>query len=313
MRLPVGEKVRVAPGRGYCGLRPSPQGHGRTYRETMKSLEAPPPEILFRRRIRLLRSAREAWAAREVIFTVAQRDFIARYKQASLGVLWAVFTPLALMLLFSLVFTRVADVDTGGAPYSLFVYLGLLPWTFFSTSVGQGSLSLVSNAQLLNRTAFPREVFPLASVAVAFVNMAIASTVLGLLFAISGFAPAITAFWVPVLLVIQVALATAFALAFSAVVVYLRDLRHATPVLLQLGLFAAPVAYGLDVVPSGLRPLYCALIPIAPVIDGYRRTVLWGQAPDWGLLGIGALSTSLMLLGAYRLFKRLEGGFADVA
>lgn len=279
----------------------------------MQSLEAPPQEILFRRRIRLGRSAREAWRAREVIFTVAQRDFIARYKQASLGVLWALFTPLALMLLFGLVFTRVADVDTGGAPYSLFVYLGLLPWTFFSTSVSQGSLSLVSNSQLLNRTAFPREVFPLASVAVALVDMLIASTVLAVLFAINGVAPAPTSYWVPLLLLVQVALATAFALAFSAVVVYLRDLRHATPVLLQLGLFAAPVAYGLDVIPSGARPFYCAVLPIAPVIDGYRRTVLLGEAPEWGLLGIGAASTTLMLLGAYRLFKRLEGGLADVA
>ena len=279
----------------------------------MQSLEAPPQEILFRRRIRLLRSARDAWGAREVIFTVAQRDFIARYKQASLGVLWALFTPLALMLLFGLVFTRVADVDTGGAPYSLFVYLGLLPWTFFSTSVSQGSLSLVSNAQLLNRTAFPREVFPLASVAVALVDMLIASTVLGVLFAINGVAPASTSYWVPLLLVLQIALATAFALAFSAIVVYLRDLRHATPVLLQLGLFAAPVAYGLDVIPSAARPFYCAVLPIAPVIDGYRRTVLLGEAPQWGLLGIGAASTALMLVGAYWLFKRLEGGLADVA
>lgn len=279
----------------------------------MQSLEAPPPEILFRRRINLRRSARRCWAAREVILTVAQRDFIARYKQASLGVLWAVFTPLALMLVFALVFTRVAHVETGGAPYILFAYLGLLPWTFFSTAVSQGSMSLVANSQLLNRTAFPREVFPLASVAVALVDMAIASLALGVLFAASGFAPASTSFWVPLLLVVQVAQGAAFALALSAIVVYLRDLRHAIPVLLQLGLFAAPVAYGVDVIPGSLRLIYCALIPIAPVIDGYRRTVLLGEAPAWDLLGVGALSTLLMLVGSYRLFKRLEGGMADVA
>jgi ABC-type polysaccharide/polyol phosphate export permease len=279
----------------------------------MQSLEAPPPEILFRRRIRLLRSARACWDAREVVLTVAQRDFIARYKQASLGVLWAVFTPLALMLVFTLVFTRVANVDTGGAPYALFAYLGLLPWTFFSTSVSQGSVSLVTNAQLLNRTAFPREVFPLASVCVALVDMVIATAVLGVLFLATDFAPAATSFWVPVVLVVQIAYAAAFAIGLSAVVVYLRDLRHAIPVLLQLGLFAAPVAYGLDVIPESLRALYCAAIPIAPVIDSYRRIVLEGLPPQWDLLGIGALSTALMLVGAYRLFKRLEGGMADLA
>jgi ABC-2 type transport system permease protein/lipopolysaccharide transport system permease protein len=279
----------------------------------MQRLEAPSRDILFRRRIRLIRSARECWEAREVVLTVAQRDFIARYKQASLGVLWAVFTPLALMLVFTLVFTRVADVQTGGAPYSLFAYLGLLPWTFFSTSVSQGSLSLVTNAQLLNRTAFPREVFPLASVCVAFIDMLIASVVLAILFVITDFAPAVTSLWVPVILVVQIAYAVAFAVALAAVVVYLRDLRHAIPVLLQLGLFAAPVAYGLDVIPDAWQEVYCAFLPIAPVIDSYRRTVLEGLPPQWDLLGIGALSTCLMLLGAYRLFKRLEGGMADLA
>lgn len=279
----------------------------------MHNLEAPPAEIIFRRRINLVRSARECWHAREVVLTVAQRDFIARYKQASLGVLWAVFTPVALMLVFSLVFTRVANVDTGGAPYPLFAYLGLLPWTFFSTSVSQGSLSLVNNAQLLNRTAFPREVFPLASVCVALVDMLIASVVLAALFVILDFAPAATSLWIPVILVVQLAYATAFAIGLAAVVVYLRDLRHAIPVILQLGIFAAPVAYGIDVIPESLRRLYCALIPIAPVIDSYRRTILDGEAPAWDLLGIGALSAMLMLLGAYRLFKRLEGGMADLA
>ena len=279
----------------------------------MQSLEAPPPEILFRRKIRLVQSARRCWDAREVVLTVAQRDFIARYKQASLGVLWAVFTPLALMFVFTLVFTRVANIDTGGAPYSLFAYLGLLPWTFFSTSVSQGSLSLVNNAQLLNRTAFPREVFPLASVAVALVDMLIATTVLAVLFIVTGFAPAPTSLWVPLILIVQIAYAVAVTLALSAVVVYLRDLRHAIPVLLQLGLFAVPVAYGLDVIPSSVRLAYCAAIPLAPVIDSYRRTVLYDQAPAWDLLGIGALSTLLMLIGAYRLFKRLEGGMSDLA
>ena len=279
----------------------------------MQSLEGPPPEILFRRKIRLGESARRCWEAREVIYTVAQRDFIARYKQATLGVLWAVFTPLALMVVFSLVFTKVANVDTGGAPYNLFAYLGLLPWTFFSTSVSQGSVSLVTNSQILNRTAFPREVFPLASVAVALVDMFIASTALVLLFAIEGVTPAPTSFYVPLLLVVQIAIAMAFALGLSAVVVYLRDLRHAIPVLLQHGLFATPVAYGLDVIPSNLQPLYCAVVPIAPVIDGYRRTILLDQPPDWELLGIGTLSTTVMLLVAYRLFKRLEGGMADLA
>ena len=279
----------------------------------MHHLEAPPAHLLFRRRIDLLAAARRCWDAREIIATLAQRDFIARYKQAALGVLWAFFTPLALMLVFGLVFTRVADVDTGGAPYVLFLYLGLLPWTFFSSSVSSGGLSLVSNSQLLNRTLFPREVFPLASVVVAAVDMAIAATALVVLFAATGTAPEATSVWVPLLLVLQLSIAAAVALAVSVVVVYLRDLRHAIPVLLQLGLLATPIAYGLDDLPDGLRLPYCAVNPIASVIDGYRRTVLLGENPAWDVLGVGAASACLMLVGGYYLFKRLEGRLADVA
>ena len=279
----------------------------------MQRVEAPPSELLFRRRVHLGRAARRCWAAREIVLTLAHRDFIARYKQAKLGVLWALFTPLALMVVFGVVFTRVADIDTGGAPYALFAYLGLLPWTFLSASVSHGGLSLVSNHQLLNRTFFPREVFPLSSVAVAGVDMAIATSALLGLFAITGTTPAATSVWVPLLLVVQVTIAVAFAMVTSVIVVYLRDLRHAIPVLLQLGLFATPVAYGLNAVPGSWLLLYCAVNPIAPVIDGYRRTVLWGQPPDWDTLGVGALSALVMLVGGYYLFKRMEGGLADVS
>jgi ABC-type polysaccharide/polyol phosphate export permease len=279
----------------------------------MQRAEAPPRELLFRRRIHLGRAVRRLWAAREIVLTLAHRDFIARYKQATLGVFWAFFTPLALMVVFGLVFTRVADIDTRGAPYVLFAYLGLLPWTFLSSSVSQGGLSLVLNAQLLNRTFFQREVFPLSSVAVAAVDMTIAASALVGLFAITGFAPAATAIWVPLLLLMQLAIAVSLAVVTSVVVVYLRDLRHAIPVLLQLGLFATPVAYGLDAVPSSVRLAYCAVNPIAAVIDGYRRTVLWGLPPAWDVTGVAALSALVMLVGGYYLFKRLEGGLADVA
>lgn len=279
----------------------------------MQRVESPPRELLFRRRIHLGRAAGRCWAAREIVLTLAHRDFIARYKQATLGVFWAFFTPLSLMVVFGLVFTRVADIDTRGAPYVLFAYLGLLPWTFLSSSVSQGGLSLVLNAQLLNRTFFPREVFPLSSVAVAAVDMTIAATALVGLFAITGFAPAATSLWVPLLLLMQLIIAVALAVATSVIVVYLRDLRHAIPVLLQLGLFATPVAYGLDAVSGSWRLVYCAVNPIAAVIDGYRRTVLWGEPPAWDAVGVGAASALVMLVGGYYLFKRLEGGLADVA
>jgi ABC-type polysaccharide/polyol phosphate export permease len=127
----------------------------------------PSPELLFRRRVRLFAAMGELWRARELVRTLAERDLRARYKQAVLGLSWAVVTPLLLMVAFTLVFPRVAQVDTGGVPYPLFSYLGLVPWAFFSASVSQGGQSIINNAGLLNKVYCPREVFPIGSVAVA--------------------------------------------------------------------------------------------------------------------------------------------------
>jgi ABC-type polysaccharide/polyol phosphate export permease len=274
---------------------------------------APPPEILFRYRLHIVAAVRELWQARQLVRTLAERDFRVRYKQAVLGVAWAVLTPLALMVVFTVFFQRVAKVDTAGAPYALFAYLGLLPWTFFSTSVAQGGQTLVTNAQLMNKVYCPREVFPLASMVVGGIDTTIAVGVLGVLFVVTRFVPAATSFWVPVMLVVNVAFTFGVTLVISAVLVYFRDLRHVLPIILQLGLFATPVAYGMNVVPSNLQVLYSAVNPLAPVIDGYRRTILYGLPPNWHLLVPGAITAFAVLGLGYVLFKRMEPGFADYA
>lgn len=274
---------------------------------------APPSDILFRLKVRLVPAIREVWRRRELVRTLAERDLRVRYKQAVLGFAWSLLTPLALMLVFTVFFQRVAKVDTGGAPYALFAYLGLLPWTFFSTSVNLGGQSLVTNNQLVNKVYCPREVFPLASVVVAATDTVMATLVLGLLFVITGFAPRATTVWVPLLLAVQVAFTFGVTLVMSAVLVFLRDLRHLLPIILQLGLFATPVAYGMNVVSPSLQVLYCTLNPLAPVIDGYRRTILQGLPPDWHLLGPGAATAAVVLSVGYVVFKRLEPGFADYA
>lgn len=279
----------------------------------MQQLEGPPRELRFRRPLRVGPAVREFWRARELVLALAERDLRVRYKQAVLGFAWAVVTPLALMVAFTLFFNRVAQVDTGGVPYPLFSYLGLIPWMFFSTSVSVGGQSLVTNMGLLNKVYCPREAFPAASVLVAGFDSAVSAGVLGILFAVTGYAPRLTSFWVPLLLAVQVAFTVGVTLLVSAVVVYLRDLRHALPIVLQLGLFATPVAYGTEVVPASVRAAYAAVNPLAPVIEGYRRAVLLGLSPDWGLLWPGALSAAAVLVVGYVLFKRLEVGLADVA
>ncbi len=274
---------------------------------------APDPALIFRRHIRLRSAVVEVWKSRELVRSLAEREVRARYKQAILGFSWAVITPLVLMVVFTVFVRRVAQVDTGGAPYALFSYLGLLPWTFFSSSVNTGGQSLIVNSTLLNKIYCPREVFPLASMIVAGIDSSISTAILGALFAITTFAPKVTSLWVPVLLVVQVIFTVGVTLVISGVLIYLRDLRQALPLLLQFGLFATPVAWGIEVVPERWQLPYSILNPLVPVIDGYRRTVLYGQAPQWDLLAPAAVSAAVMLVLGYLMFKRLEIGFADAA
>jgi ABC-type polysaccharide/polyol phosphate export permease len=277
-----------------------------------KEVTGPPPEMRFRRRLRPGVLVRELWGARTLVWTLAEREIRVRYKQAVLGFTWAVVTPLVLMIAFTIFFQKAAKIDTRPVPYPLFAFIGLIPWTFFSTSVAQGSLSLVNNVALLNKVYCPREVFPLASVVVATIDSVVAVAVFGMLLVQFRFVPQPTAVWVPAILAIQVAFTVGVTMLVSVVVVYLRDLRHALPLMLQLGLFVTPVAFPLDVVPGSLRRLYVAVDPLAAVIDAYRRAVLFGQPPAGALLAIAAVSAAVTLLGGYVLFKRMETGVADV-
>jgi ABC-2 type transport system permease protein/lipopolysaccharide transport system permease protein len=272
----------------------------------------PPPEWRFRRKLHPAALFHELWDARTLVWTLAEREIRIRYKQAVLGFAWAVVTPLVLMVAFTL-FRKATKIDTGPVPYPLFAFIALIPWTFFSTSVAQGGLSLINNVPLLNKVYCPREVFPAASLVVAGIDSLVSTVVLGLLFLRYGFMPKPTSVWVPVILPVQLMFTLGITLMVSAVIVYLRDLRHALPLILQMGLFVTPVAFPLDVVPQQFRHLYVFLNPLAAVIDGYRRAVLYGRPPSLSLLAVAAVSSVVVLTGGYAAFKCLETGLADVA
>jgi ABC-type polysaccharide/polyol phosphate export permease len=275
----------------------------------------PSPDIWFKRRVRLFPAIHELWSFRELIFTLAERDLRIRYKQAVLGIAWAVITPVFMMLAFTLIFSKFVKVNTNGAPYALFSYLGLLPWTFFSTSVSTGGLSLVANQPLLNKLYCPREVFPIASIADALVDALIATLVLALLFPILGFTPHVEIFYLPLLLLVLVMFTLAVTMVASAVTVYMRDLRLVLPLVIQLGLFVTPVVYAASSISKSQSFLipFSILNPLVPVIDGMRRTILSGQPPEWIPLGAGAASSIIFLILGFKLFKRLETGMADIA
>lgn len=275
----------------------------------------PRPEIWFKRRVGAGEAVRELWAFRELIRALAERDLRTRYKQSVLGIAWVALAPIVLMLVFTLVFTNLEQVATQGVPYPLFAFIGLVPWSFFSSSVMTGGTSLTMNTPLLNKLYCPREVFPLGSIAAAAVDATISTLVFAVLLAIEGRAPARQALYAPIFLLILVVFTVGVTIAISAAVVYVQDLRVALPLVVQLGLFATPIAYGAGVVATSNsgRALYSAVNPLVPVIDGLRRTVLLGEGPDWTSVLAGGSSALLLLAAGFILFKRLETGLADLA
>jgi ABC-type polysaccharide/polyol phosphate export permease len=280
-----------------------------------RRLDEPAPGTWYRRRLGVVQAVRELWHFRELVTTLAERDLRIRYKQAVLGVAWALFMPLLLMLVFSFVFTKVGAVNTHGAPYQLYAFLGLVPWSFFAASLSVGGLALVNNILLLNKLYCPREVFALSAVAVALVDALIAVVVLILMFVITGFTPKPESYYVPLLLATILAFTTGVTMVVSAITVYMRDLRVLLPAIVQFGLFFTPVAYGAHAIAGHGTGyvIYSALNPLAPAMEGLRRAVLFGQPPEWIPLLAGGVVSMVVLVGGFALFKRLETGIADIA
>ena len=254
----------------------------------------------------------EVWAFRGTIRAFAERDIRVKYKQSVLGVAWAVIQPLGFMAVFTLTIGRIADVATGDVPYAAFSLSALVPWTFLSTGVSFGANGVLSDAAMVRRVYFPREVPVLAAVAGTSVDFGIGL----MLFALIGpFLGAHVSVWwllTPVLFVLLASLATAAAIPLAAMNVYYRDFRFALPFALQLWLFASPVAYPLSVVSPDYRSLYVTLNPAAGILDSFSAVLAGGTAPNWAYLGVSGLGTLVIGVLGYALFKGLEPNFADV-
>ena len=256
-------------------------------------------------------SLRELWVFREVLGAFTARQFKVKYKQAAVGVGWAVLQPALSAGLFAVFLGRVAQVDSEGVPYLLFALAGMVAWTYFSSAAGGAMESLVADQGLLRKVYFPREVLPLAAVGAALVDLAPALVLLAVFSAAYGVAPALSWLALPLPIVVLAAAAAAFGVGLSGLNAYYRDVRYTLPFILQLGLFASPVVYSLRELPSGWRDAYAVANPIAAAIDAIRQIVIHRTWPNmvWTL---GALAWSLVLLiAAYSLFKRLERGISD--
>jgi lipopolysaccharide transport system permease protein len=234
-----------------------------------------------------------------------------RYKQSALGWAWAALQPLALMGIYTFVFARVTKVNTGGAPYTIFVFSGLLPWIFFSSSIMNAVHGIVAYPGLLTKMYFPREIIPLSYLAASVTDFLIASIILAGMLAHYRVAPTWNLFYAVPILAILGSFAAAMALFLAAVHVRFRDVGLALPFVLQVWMFATPVVYSLQAVPARFCILYIG-DPVAVAIDSFRGAVLYGRAPDARMLTVAGVETIVGVTLAYAFFKSAEATMADV-
>ena len=255
---------------------------------------------------------RDLWSYRQLFEVLALRDVSVRYKQTVIGIVWAVIRPLLTMAIFTVIFSRLAKLPSGGAaPYTLVVFAGLLPWTFFSTALSDASNSLVTNANLIGKIYFPRLIIPTASMVVAFVDLLISFVLLAIMMIWYRFSPSRQILLLPVFVLLAFLASLGPGLWITALNVKYRDFRHVIPFILQFGLYISPVGFSSSIVPQKWRLLY-SLNPMASIIDGFRWCVLGGQAMYWPGLGIGLAVVAAFLWLGIRQFRKMEKTFADL-
>lgn len=255
----------------------------------------------------------DLWRYRELFRVLAWRDLSVRYKQTAIGVLWALVRPLLTMVVFTVIFGRIAKLPTdGNAPYPLMVFTGILPWIFFSTGLSEASNSLINNANLISKVYFPRLIVPIATVVVAFVDFLISFFILLLLLAWYRYVPDWRIVILPAFALLAFFASVGPSLWITALNVKYRDFRYIIPFIVQLGLYVSPVGFSSSVVPEQWRLLY-SLNPMVGVIDGFRWCILGGQS----LLYLPGLSASVAVVCFFlwfgaRQFRRMEKSFADL-
>jgi lipopolysaccharide transport system permease protein len=247
----------------------------------------------------------------ELLLNLTRREVKGRYSQSLFGAGWAIAQPLATMAVFTLVFSRLSQMPTGGAPYPLFAFVALVPWFFFSNSVTSGTMSLITYRNIVTKTYFPREIVPLAQVGSRLVDLAAASGLFALLMIYYRVGLTPWAAMVPVFFALLVLFTLGFTMATSAGNVFYRDVSPVVQISLQLWLYLTPVAYPLSVVPERFRGLFL-LNPLTGVVEGLRAVLVFGREPEWPVAGISAVLILAIFSGALILFKKTDKYFADV-
>lgn len=252
---------------------------------------------------------REQVEYRELLYRMTARDLLLRYKQAVMGLGWALFMPVLNLAIFSVMFTRVVTIDVG-MPYPLYAYCGLVAWNFFASALKFSASALTSNAALVTKIYFPREIFPFSAVLVSLVDAAIAGLLLVALMAYYGVAPAASLAFLPVVVLVQVAFTTGIALLLAMANLFYRDVKYLFEIVLAVWMFATSVVYPVERI-GGRLAAVLAWNPLTPIIDAYRAVILRGELPAAGpFAAAAALSFAVLALG-WLAFHRAEFKFAE--
>ena len=255
----------------------------------------------------------ELWQYRELVYFLAWRDIIVRYKQTALGVTWAIIQPFFTMVIFSLFFGALAQIPSEGVPYPVFTFTALVPWTFFANGLTQASNSLVGSANLIKKVYFPRLAVPISVVLAGLPDLALSFLVLLVMIYYYGINPHwLTALWLPAFVLMAVMTSLGVGLWLAALNVQYRDVRYVIGFLTQLWLFATPVAYPARLVPEKWQTLY-GINPMVGVIEGFRWAVLGTANPPARSIAVSAVTSLLILVSGLYYFRRMERTFADLA
>lgn len=255
---------------------------------------------------------KELWEYRDLFLFLVWRDIKVFYSQTVLGFLWAIIRPVFSMIVFSIVFGRLAKVPSDNVPYPIFSYAALLPWTYFSTAISSSTQSLISNANMLTKVYFPRLIIPMTPVLAGLVDFAIAFIILVVLMIWYGIAPTIYIVFLPLLILLMILTASGMGMWLSAMSIQYRDVRHAISFIVQLLMYAAPVVWPVSLIPSQYRLVY-GIYPMAGVIEGFRSALLGNTPMPWDLIIVGGIVSLLISISGALYFKKMERIFADVA
>jgi lipopolysaccharide transport system permease protein len=254
---------------------------------------------------------REVWEYRELLYFLIWRDIKVRYKQTFLGATWALLQPFLTMVIFSLFFGRLAKIGSDGVPYPIFCFTALVPWTFFTNGLNNGSASLVGSANLIRKIFFPRLIIPVATVLAGIVDFALAFVVLIAMMVYYRVQPTVNALWLPLFLLLALVTSLGVGLWLSALYVKFRDVRYLLPFITQVWLFATPIAYPSSLLPKPWRTVY-GLNPMVGVVEGFRWALLGaGDAPG-GTIAVSSLVAITVLITGTYYYRSMEKIFADI-